>query len=98
MQKYNKLLTVGFVMILLLLAAGPTVAFTQAQEPAGQEPDQPPPGARLVDRVRRARRFQLGRELLNGALADELDISVEELVSAVWATLQQIVPVGVAAS
>lgn len=82
MQKHKKLLTVGFVMILLLLAAGATVAFTQVQELAGQEPDQPPPGPRLVDRVRRAHRFQLGRELLDAALADELDISVEDLISA----------------
>jgi len=87
MHKYKKVLLIAIAMITFLVAAGATVAFTQAKEmaalePAGLEPGQPPPGPRLVDHLRRARRFQQGRELMDAALADELNITVDELVAA----------------
>ena len=87
MHKYKKILVITIAMITLLVAAGATVAFTKAGEPAaqdhaGQEPDQPPPGRRLVENVRRARRLRQAHELMDAALADELNITVDELVTA----------------
>ena len=94
MHKHKILLAIAIAMITLLLAAGGTVAFTEAGEPAvqdhaGQEPDQPHPGRRLADNLRRARRFRQGRELMNAALADELNITVDELVAARLTAIQQ---------
>jgi hypothetical protein len=87
MHKYKKLLLIAIAMITLLIAGGATVAFTKAGEPAaqdhaGQDPDQPPPGRRLADHLRRARRLHQGRELMDAALANELNITVDELVTA----------------
>jgi hypothetical protein len=87
MHKYKKVLLIAIAMITFLVAAGATVAFTQAKEmaaldQAGQEPDQPPPGPRLVDHLRRARRLRQWRGLKDAALADELNITVDEMVEA----------------
>jgi len=87
MHNVKKFLLIAMAMIAFLIAAGATVAFTQtggtaAQDPAGQGPAQPPLGQRLADRVRRARRFFQAHELMDAALAGELNITVDELVAA----------------
>ncbi len=92
MHNFKKVLIITMAMIAILVVAGATVAFSQAggtaaqsparQDQAGQDPAQPPLGQRLADRVRRARRFFQAHELMDVALAGELNITVDELVTA----------------
>ncbi len=83
MRKYKKRMVIVLAVVLLLVVAGATVAFTQDPEPGVQSAEQAPgdrpvrnPIARKLRQVRIERRLH---QLVTQALADELEISVDEL-------------------
>lgn len=86
MSKYRKILGVAVIVLVLVIAAGATMAFAQ-------EGDNPPddgalildmesPWARLAHRFRHWWNQARWREIMNSALANELDITVDELYDA----------------
>lgn len=85
MRKRRKAILIA-VAAILLLGAVATMAFAQPEESmelvAEELREDRPPWARLADHIRKARKHHRMRLLMDEALADELNITVEELISA----------------
>jgi hypothetical protein len=86
MSKKKKLLATGCAVLVLIVFAGATLAFAQGPDTLGDTPvlteEAQGPWARLRQRVRRWQNMKRGREIMDSALAGELEISVEELQEA----------------
>lgn len=85
MRKRRKAILIA-VAAILLLGAVATMAFAQPEESmelvAEELREDLPPWARLADHIHKARKHHRMRLLMDEALADELNITVEELISA----------------
>ncbi len=83
MRKYKKGIIIVLAVVLLLIVAGATVAFTQDPEhgsPSGEQaPEDRPARNRIARKLRQVRIERRLHQLMTQALADELEISVEEL-------------------
>lgn len=90
MSKYKKILGVGAVVMIIVLAVGATLAFAQGSDgPIIGPTDEVPvaveaagPWAQLAHRFHRWQNWARWRELMDTALADELDVTVDKLQTA----------------
>lgn len=86
MRKYKTGMGIILAVVLLLAVAGATIAFTQDPEPEVASAEQAtvdrPPRNRIARKLRQIRIERRLHQLMTQALADELEISVEELRAA----------------
>lgn len=86
MRKYKKGIVITSVIVLLIVVAGATVAFTLDPEPGAPAAEQAtadrPPRIRTARKLHQLRIERRLHQLKIQALADELEISVEELRDA----------------